>query len=65
MWGGSFDTGRNGGFVLTTNQGCVFNVPTPDGMGDPYQPELDSGILVGVFGRSGNDIDALGFSLLR
>ncbi len=65
VWGSSFDTGRCGGFVLKTDQGREFIVTSPTRKGEPYQPELGSGILVGVFGREGHDVDALGFALLR
>ena len=33
--------------------------------GNPYKPEIGSGLLVGVFGHQGADIDCLGFALLR
>ena len=65
LWAGKFSTGRSGGFELTTNQSRTFSVYPPNRTGEPYQPEIGSGLLVGVFGRSGDDIDCLGFGLLR
>ena len=70
IWYGNWNTGRCGGFELTTNeknidnQNRIFSVPAPRD-GDPYEPELGSGILIGVFGKCGEDIDNLGFALLR
>ena len=65
LWGGDHQKGRSGGFQLTTNQSRTFSVDPSNRTGVPYQPELGCGILVGVFGRSGIDIDCLGFGLLR
>ena len=59
-----FFSGRCGGFELTTATNRQFSVRAPRS-GDPYQPPIGSGLLVGVFGRSGTDIDCLGFALLR
>ena len=65
LWAGTYLSGRSGGFELTTDQKRTFSVDPPDRIGEPYQPEIGSGILVGVFGKCGNDIDCLGFGLLR
>lgn len=64
IWASDHDTGRCGGFELITNEGRKFDVDARR-TGDPYQPEIGSGILVGLFGRAGADIDCLGFALLR
>ena len=65
LWAGNFSDGRSGGFELTTNQKRTFSVDAPNRTGEPYQPEIGSGLLVGVFGKCGDDIDCLGFGLLR
>ena len=64
IWYTNFDTGRTSGFELITDQKRRFSV-NPGGHGSPYEPELGSGILVGVYGGYGHDIDHLGFGLLR
>ncbi len=65
VWGSNYgDDGRNGGFELTTDQKRTFSINAGQD-GDPYQPEIGSGILVGVYGSVGSDIDCLGFALLR
>ena len=70
IWYDKYRNGRCGGFEMTTNeknidnQNRIFSVPAPR-KGDPYEPELGSGILIGVFGNCGKDIDSLGFALLR
>lgn len=65
IWPTNFRKGRSGGFELVTNQNRRFNVPVRKRKGNPYEPELGSGILIGVFGTAGSDIDSLGFALLR
>ena len=65
LWAGKYKNGRSGGFELTTDQNRTFSVHPPNRTGQPYQPEVGSGILVGVFGMSDADIDCLGFGLLR
>ena len=64
IWYRNYRTGRIGGFELITDQNRKFSV-SPEGHGNPYKPELGSGILVGVYGGHGGDIDYLGFGLLR
>lgn len=56
---------RCGGFELTTDQKRTFKTHGIGGGAGAYEPNLGSGILVGVFGRSGAEIDCLGFALLR
>ena len=55
--------GHLGALELTTNQNrkCSFGHQS----GCLYEPEIGSGLMVGVFGKSGWDIDCLGFALLR
>ena len=65
VWASSYRGGRCGGFELTTTQGRTFKVQSANLVGDAFKPEIGSGILVGLFGGSGNDIDRLGFGLLR
>jgi hypothetical protein len=65
MWPTHHHTGRIGGLELVTDLKRRFKVPMRQRKGNPYEPELGSGILIGVFGRHGRDIDSLGFALLR
>ena len=44
--GGNLLQGRSGGLELITDQERRFSVSTPTRTGDPYQPELGSGILM-------------------
>ena len=60
----SGENGRCGGFELITDQKRSFNI-NGGRIGEPYQPELGSGMLVGVFGRADKDINCLGFAFLR
>ncbi len=56
----------SGGFEMTTGQGRTF-VVQPDNRikEEEYEPELGSGVLVGVFGTATDDrIISLGFALL-
>ena len=64
MWSTDHDHGRMGRFEIHTSNDHTFTCDAPL-TGDPYQPDLGSGILVGVFGRSGLEVDCLGFGLLR
>ena len=64
IWYRQYRTGRIGGFELITDRNRKFSV-SPEGHGNPYKPELGSGILVGVYGGHGGDIDYLGFGLVR
>lgn len=64
IWSSDHGRGRCGRIELSTNQGRSFVVPSR-ATGDPYVPEVGSGKLLGVFGRDGDDIDCLGFGLLR
>ena len=66
VWASSLLGGLCGGFELTTTQGRTFKVlQSANLVGDAFNPEIGSGILVGVFGGSGHAIDRLGFGLLR
>ena len=68
LWASSYDEngekGRSGGFELTTDQKRLFNISIGR-TGNPYEPELGSGLLVGVFGRADEEINCLGFAFLR
>ena len=64
VWGGDYDGGSCGGFKMTTTKKRSFDVPAPR-KGDAYEYDVGSGILVGVYGKSGSDVDCLGFNLLR
>lgn len=56
---------RCGGFEIITNQSRKFSIDAGI-YGDPYQPELGSRILVGIFGRAyGKNLFCVGFALLR
>ena len=55
--------GRLGGVEWTTSENRSFAFGYQDG--DPYSPDLGSGVLVGVFGSAGDDIDSFGFAILR
>ena len=63
LWRNDYEKGRLGALELTTDQNrkCSFGQRS----GRLYEPEIGSGLMVGIFGRSGHDIDCLGFALLR
>ena len=65
LWAGPILQGRSGGFELITDKKRKFSVDATMRTGNPYQPELGSGILLGVFGKVDEDIHCLGFGLLR
>ena len=64
IWPSDYSSGRCGDFELVTNKGRTFTVSADGRTGDPYEVKLGSGILVGVFGNSGDEIDCLGFGFL-
>lgn len=64
LWGDTYSTDRAGGFRLTTSENRQFTVGYTRGS-PSYEPDIGSGILVGVFGRAQTQIDCLGFGLLR
>ena len=64
LWRSNFQTGRLGGVSITTNKERTFNCRNTSGTPD-YEPEVGSGLLVGVFGHSDWSIDCLGFATLR
>lgn len=64
IWGSSFLSGRCGGFELITDQNRSFSFDA--GRNDQkHIPGIGSGVLVGVFGFDEEDINCLGFALLR
>ena len=65
LWGGDSAGGRATGIELHTDDKRSFNFTVRDHMKTSYEPDLGSGILVGVFGRSDHDIDCLGFGMLQ
>lgn len=65
LWASSFHTGRSGGFQINTSHGCSFKACVRESyICDSYKPEVGCGLLTGVFGRGGEDLDCLGFALL-
>jgi hypothetical protein len=64
IWPSDHSSGRCGDFELVTDKGRKFAVDNARKTGDAYEPKLGSGILVGMFGNSGHEIDCLGFALL-
>ena len=58
------NVGRCKGFKLTTDQGRTFDFKT-NKPGEEFGIDVGSGVLMGVFGKSGYDIDSLGFAFLR
>lgn len=64
MWSDDHDGGRMGRFEIHTNDGRIYICDAPS-VGDPYKPDVGSGILVGVFGAAGDDVDSFGFALRR
>ena len=57
--------GRVAGLRFRTNKGRKFEVHSSGQRNGPYRPPIGSGILVGVQLRAGDDLDALGFLILR
>ena len=57
--------GRVAGLRFRTNKGRKFEVHSSGQRNGPYRPPIGSGILVGVQVRAGDDLDALGFLILR
>ena len=64
IWPSDYSSGRCGDFELVTDKGRSFTVNAKGRTGDPYEPKLGSGILVGIFGNCGDEVDCLGFALL-
>ena len=56
-------TPRLSGVKWTTSENRTFFFGHRDGT--EYNPEVGSGLLIGIFGRHGADIDNLGFAILR
>ena len=61
LWNGK---DRFGGIELRTDQNRSFSIKVGS-VGEPYKPEIGSGLLIGVYGNSGTDLDCLGLALLR
>jgi len=59
LWGNGNGT-RTGRIRLTTSAGQTFDYGKNTSGQTPYDAGVGSGILVGICGRSGNDIDMLG-----
>ena len=53
---------RSGGFQFTTSSGRTFAAAAT---GRPFKVDVGSGKWCGIFGRYGDDIDQLGFAMLR
>lgn len=56
---------RSGGFTLETDKGRSFSATSMKQPSTKYSEIVGSGILCGVFGSQGSDIDNLGFALHR
>ena len=65
IWGTSYGGGRCKGFKLTTDQkrSMTINLQVDDPY--TYEPQIGSGILVGVFGTTHEDLVCIGFALLH
>ena len=65
IWGTSYGGGRCKGFELTTDQkrSMTINLQVDDPY--TYEPQIGSGILVGVFGTTHEDLVCIGFALLH
>ena len=63
LWCSKFSTGRLGGVEWKTSENRSFSFGFKNC--DPYSPDVGSGVLVGVFGSAGADIDCFGFAILR
>ena len=62
IWYNSFGGGRCGKVELVTSQNRTFIIDAPTTSGDNYyEPEIGSGVLFGVFGNHGTQMDCLGF----
>ncbi len=64
LWPSTYQGGRCGGFEVITNQNRTFSIDAWK-CNPLYQPEIGSGLLVGMYGRVCADIDSLGFAILR
>ena len=64
LWRSGYQTGRLGGVSITTNRGRTFRCRNTFGSPD-FEPEIGSGLLVGVFGHAKVDMDCLGFAIMR
>ncbi len=64
LWPSTYQGGRCGGFEVVTDQNRNFSVDAWRHF-PPYELEIGSGLLVGMYGRAHDDIDCLGFGLLR
>ena len=64
LWGNGIGT-RTGRIRLTTNKGQTLDVGKDTSGQTPYDMAIGSGVLVGMVGRSGGDIDQLGAMFLR
>ena len=62
LWENDHDGGRLSGVKWTT-ENRTFSFGNHNGTA--YTPDVGSGLLIGIFGRSGTDIDNLGFAILR
>ena len=64
FWHKDYGMGRLGGVEWTTSEDRSFAFGDRNS-GSSYSPEVGSGILVGLFGNYGSDIDCLGFAIFR
>ena len=61
LWKGN---DRFGGIELRTDQNRSFSIKVGN-IGEPYRPEIGSGLLIGIFGNSGRYLDFLWLAFLR
>lgn len=65
LWSNNFSGGRLGGVEIKTDRDrSVFVKPRGNNITE-HKIDVGSGMLVGLFGNSGNDLDCLGFALLH
>ena len=64
IWYIGYNNGRLGGVQWTTSENRSFAFGYQNGA-PTYSPNVGSGILIGLFGNYGSDIDCLGFAIFR
>ncbi|CAM9676774.1 unnamed protein product [Pylaiella littoralis] len=64
LWGNGVGM-RCGAIRFVTNKGREFFVKMEKGLKTEYEKEVGSGILVGIYGNAGADIDHLGFYFVK
>lgn len=63
IWWSGWGGGRLNGLEMKTNLNRTFDFGSRDF--GPYEPEIGSGIPIGIFGKSSNDINCFGIAILR